>query len=68
MVNGEALVTESGQSGLFEVLVMFLHHCRASGGNIGGRSLEYLDLGEVARPSRLSLVIGARKLKKLLWL
>lgn len=62
-IAGETLLTESGQNALFEVLVLFLAHCR--GGAIGGRSLEYLKVDQVMPGTKATIIAGALKLKRL---
>jgi len=52
MLNGDSADTESGQNALFLILTLFLHHCRRTGGTIGGRSLAYMKLDRVVRQQK----------------
>lgn len=61
MLHGRSAVTLSGQSAVFQALVLFLTYCaREAHGMIGGRSLEYLGLSEVLKPARPTEYLLAR--------
>jgi hypothetical protein len=55
LVDGEALLTETGQAALFTAIVAFVSCCRRKNAAIGGRSLEYLGLDRVMESSRKRL-------------
>ncbi|KAL4514510.1 hypothetical protein Ndes2437B_g01024 [Nannochloris sp. 'desiccata'] len=57
---GEILLTETGQAAFFRITVLFLHHCRQHGNVVGGRNLDYLNVGHLVSPPTFSL----RRFKK----
>lgn len=58
---GETLLTETGQNALFTAIALFIKYCRQHGGAIGGRSLDYLNLGSIGAPKS---AFSLRRFKK----
>ena len=51
-VHGDTLLTETGQLGLFRILVLFLYYVHRDSGILGNCSFEYLRLDSVVRAKR----------------
>ena len=69
MLHGNSAVTLSGQSAVFQVLVLFLSYCgKEAHGMVGGRSLEYLGLSAVVKPAKPEFLLARLRLSRfMLW-
>ena len=69
VLRGEAVLTSTGASALFQAICLFLRHCLlAEGGAVGGRSLRYLQLEEVVETAPPSnLYARGKRLSKLMF-
>ena len=63
LLQGDAVLTETGQSAVFLIVAMFLQLCRRNAESIGGRSLEYLRLGSIMESKRFFSLHNMRKLR-----